>query len=283
MKLGNNIKKHRTALSLTQEQLADRLSVSAQAVSKWERGENMPDAEMLPQIADVLGVSIDTLFDRSEKVTDLRLARTIADYMIDVPNESLHQNPDKIKKIRKAAYMAEYFSTCLNKMSDDELARQEKMWNVSSCHASASNGCAGGFTFDSNHSEAPFFAVFEQPENGFGEIFRPYDKYKEIFALLADENAYSIVGKLYRTNGISFDDEYAKLNFGENSIDILEKMSCLRIISSYQTVINDNEVRLWSFTPKNGLIALLCVLYEYVTYNNYFDLQSNSRKEPYIK
>ena len=283
MKLGNNIKKYRTERSMTQEQLACRLSVSAQAISKWERGENLPDSEMLPQIADALDISIDRLFGRREKVTDLRLARTIADYMMDQPNESMHQNPDKIKKIRKAAYMAEYFSVCYGEISDDELAQQNGRWNISNCHASASNGCDGGFTFDSNHAEAPFFAVFEQPENGFGEIFAPYNKYKEIFEFLANESAYNIVFQLYHTNGLSFDDEYAKLNFGENSIDILEKMSCLRIISSYQTIINDKDVRLWSFTPKNGLIAFLSVLYEYVTYNKSFDLQSNSRKEPYIK
>lgn len=283
MKLGNNIKKYRNERSMTQEQLACQLSVSAQAISKWERGENMPDAEMLPQIADALGVSIDTLFDRREKVTDLRLARTIADYMMDPSKDTLHQNPYKIKKIRKIAYMAEYFSLCFGEFSDSKLARQEEMWDVSNCDASASNGCDGGFTFDSNHYEAPFFAVFEQPQNGFGEIFAPYNKYKEIFELLANESAYRIVFQLYHTSGISFDDEYAKLNFGEDSIEILEKMSCLRIISSYQTVIDDKEVRLWSFTPKNGLIALLSVLYEYVTYNRFFDMQSNSRKEPYIK
>lgn len=37
------------------------LSTSPQAISKWENGKNMPDISVLPQIADVFGISIDEL------------------------------------------------------------------------------------------------------------------------------------------------------------------------------------------------------------------------------
>lgn len=59
-----NIRKYRLAMGLTQAQLAEKVGVQYQTVSKWETGTTMPDAAMLPQIADVLNVSMDDLFGR---------------------------------------------------------------------------------------------------------------------------------------------------------------------------------------------------------------------------
>ena len=60
--LSNVIKERRHKLGLTQKQLAQMLDVSDKSVSKWERGEGMPDISLLPQIALCLDVSIDYLF-----------------------------------------------------------------------------------------------------------------------------------------------------------------------------------------------------------------------------
>ena len=59
MEIGNKIKQLRYKTSLTQEQLADRLGISAQAVSKWENSVSMPDITFLPDLAEIFGVSID--------------------------------------------------------------------------------------------------------------------------------------------------------------------------------------------------------------------------------
>ena len=60
--LGENIKKLRKEMDLTQEKLADLIGVSFQAISKWERGESFPDITILPVIADCFGCTIDDLF-----------------------------------------------------------------------------------------------------------------------------------------------------------------------------------------------------------------------------
>ena len=62
MNLGNNIKQLRQQKNLTQEQIAEKLGVTYQAVSKWETNANTPDISLLPAIASLLGVSIDALF-----------------------------------------------------------------------------------------------------------------------------------------------------------------------------------------------------------------------------
>ena len=65
MELGKKIKQLRFKASMTQEQLAERLGITPQSVSKWENAAAMPDITTLPLLAEVFGVSIDDLFDLS--------------------------------------------------------------------------------------------------------------------------------------------------------------------------------------------------------------------------
>lgn len=65
MNIGGRIAEMRKAMGLTQEQLASRLGVSYQAVSKWENGQSCPDIQLLPQIADIFDISLDALFGRA--------------------------------------------------------------------------------------------------------------------------------------------------------------------------------------------------------------------------
>ena len=70
MKLNDVIRTRRQALGLTQEQLAQRLGVSAPAVNKWERALNYPDITLLPALARTLGVDLNTLLSFQEDLTD---------------------------------------------------------------------------------------------------------------------------------------------------------------------------------------------------------------------
>ena len=65
-RMGENVATLRRAAGLTQEMLADRLGVTSQAVSKWERQLSCPDVSLLPAMAEVFGVDIDALFAVSE-------------------------------------------------------------------------------------------------------------------------------------------------------------------------------------------------------------------------
>lgn len=63
MSFGENLRLMRKARNLTQEQFAEALGVSRQAVSKWEADSGYPEAEKLIAISRVLGVSVDKLLD----------------------------------------------------------------------------------------------------------------------------------------------------------------------------------------------------------------------------
>lgn len=62
--IGDAIAYYRKMNLLTQEQLAGRLNVSTQAVSKWEQKISSPDIMLLPEIAELFGISIDELFGK---------------------------------------------------------------------------------------------------------------------------------------------------------------------------------------------------------------------------
>ncbi len=66
MNLGKNIAALRKKSNLTQEDLAGRLGVTPQAVSKWENESSCPDIALLPIIADLFGVTVDDLMKKSE-------------------------------------------------------------------------------------------------------------------------------------------------------------------------------------------------------------------------
>lgn len=63
MKIGEQIKRLRKERNMTQEQLAEKIGISFQAVSKWENDISLPDVATLPIIAGFFGVSMDTIFD----------------------------------------------------------------------------------------------------------------------------------------------------------------------------------------------------------------------------
>lgn len=63
MSIGKNIARRRKLIGLTQEELGGRLGITNQAVSKWESEVSMPDIMLLPQIADVLGCTLEEIMD----------------------------------------------------------------------------------------------------------------------------------------------------------------------------------------------------------------------------
>ena len=71
-KIGERIKAARKAKGLSQEALGEKLEVSFQAVSSWETGKFIPDAEHLPQLSAVLDLSLDSLFAEGDREWQLK-------------------------------------------------------------------------------------------------------------------------------------------------------------------------------------------------------------------
>ena len=78
-KIGTFLKELRREKELTQEQLAETLNVSRRTVSRWETGSNLPDLDLLTELADLYGVDLRELLDGERKTErmDEELKQTV--------------------------------------------------------------------------------------------------------------------------------------------------------------------------------------------------------------
>lgn len=99
MTIGESIRHHRKKLNLTQAQLAERLSVTSQAVSKWESGAGLPDLSMAVPLARALGITTDELLRFGERYREFeeRWKRTLQTHgenwllLLDVAESALRE------------------------------------------------------------------------------------------------------------------------------------------------------------------------------------------------
>ena len=77
--VGEQIYALRKGKGITQNDLGERLSVSPQAVSKWERGETLPDTAILPDLANVLETSVDNLLCGGQRQMQYKRKVTVAE------------------------------------------------------------------------------------------------------------------------------------------------------------------------------------------------------------
>ncbi|MBP5262916.1 MAG: helix-turn-helix transcriptional regulator [Lachnospiraceae bacterium] len=98
--IGENIKRLRVQKSVTQEQLAESMHVSAVAVSKWERGETTPDISILPKLAFYFQVSIDELMSYDACAVELEIQEFLRDHKTEA--EARHQR--KCKSLSANSY-----------------------------------------------------------------------------------------------------------------------------------------------------------------------------------
>ena len=78
-KIGEQIAVLRKSKGLTQNELGERLGVSFQAVSKWERSETLPDITVLPDLAKVLETTVDFILSGGEKVVEYKGKISVSD------------------------------------------------------------------------------------------------------------------------------------------------------------------------------------------------------------
>ncbi len=83
--LGKRIAESRKSLGMTQLELAERLGVTDKAVSKWERDLSCPDISLLPEIAKIFNVSLDTLMDTPANTQDVSPTESIDESSYTAP------------------------------------------------------------------------------------------------------------------------------------------------------------------------------------------------------
>ena len=274
MSLSANIKRLRLEKNWTQEQLATKLGVSAQAVSKWETSETYPDGALLIPLANELEVSLDELFgnetvtmaDISGRIVKLihnteakerfNVARDIG-WQIERGLFNCHMeigkryNPNEIKNQKNASYIL-----------DDN-----------------------GFTIVSNGKE-PFFSVFPQPAEGYGHFLNDKDDLQRIFAALSHTDTMNALIYLYQKNE-NYVFESAVLQrdceIANDQINaVIDDLLTLKLIWQQELTINGEGRVLYYSRPSHKLLAVLLMTRE-IGYKGAYSLQSHIRNTPFIK
>lgn len=96
--LGTRIRGQREKCRLTQAQLANSLTITAQAVSKWERGENAPDIAILRTLAKVLGVSVDWILSGDDRPRETFEATVFCSSIRNFAHRSAQLNPRDVAR-----------------------------------------------------------------------------------------------------------------------------------------------------------------------------------------
>lgn len=102
--LRENLKKLRIQKGLSQEELAIKLNVVRQTISKWEKGLSVPDSEMLIRIAEELGVSVTTLLGEEVKEKEQSELKEIA-AKLEILNEQFAKRNEHRRKVWRSVFI----------------------------------------------------------------------------------------------------------------------------------------------------------------------------------
>lgn len=112
-KIGVFLKELRKEKGITQEQLADKFNVSSRTVSRWENGNNMPDLDILIEVADFYDVGLRELLNGEKKTnTDSEINNTVLQ-AVDYTNEEAQKSNSRIFLCNVVAVISIFISVFL--------------------------------------------------------------------------------------------------------------------------------------------------------------------------
>ena len=274
MSLSANIKRLRLEKNLTQEQLATKLGVSAQAVSKWETSETYPDGALLVPLANELQVSLDELFG-NETVTMADISGRIVKLIHNT------EAKERFNVARDIGWQIErgLFNCRMEigkKYSPNEIKNQKNASYILDDN---------GFTIVSNGKE-PFFAVFPQPEDGYGHFLNDKEDLQKIFAALSHTDTMNALIYLYhKAENYVFESAVLERDceITNDQINaVIDDLLTLKLIWKQELTINGEKRVLYYSRPSHKLLAVLLMTRE-IGYKGAYSLKSHIRNTPFIK
>lgn len=143
------IQERRKALGLTQEQIAEYLNVSIPAVSKWEKGSTSPDISLLPPLARLLRIDLNTLFCFREDMSMQEISQFCNEITTIVQTKGINEGFETAKRKILEYPHNETLLHCLtfqldglltmSGLSSDEICRYDDVIDTWYCHLAKSN------------------------------------------------------------------------------------------------------------------------------------------------
>lgn len=254
--IGETITALRKKRGLTQEAMASAIGLAPQTVSKWENNISLPDITLLPVIADIFDVSVDTLFGRdvSENVP--------AERVLDISCQSLLKN------------MAAFFLS-----ADENPGRSPEAFMAGYRDFLKNNdNCRTGIFF--NHG-----AVYYREKTGGMLLKRPKEGWRSllenegvirILELLCDSGFRRVLTNIFQSqkNTFTLNSICRKCSI-ENPERLKEQLIQSGLFSEKQMQIDDESISIYELSASGGRMAvflgILSAAAEYMDYaDNYF-------------
>ena len=143
-RVGKTISLYRKRLGLTQKELADKLHISYQAVSKWEAGVSLPTVEMICEIATVMSVTVDTLLNAG--VVDNRWISYMDTGLDTIKLYSLKDEVQKLASADENLISANYADAAIFKI--DTSGMKEPVYAMLNCVPGSKEGYARKHGYD---------------------------------------------------------------------------------------------------------------------------------------
>ncbi len=275
--IGRQIAALRKERGVKQEELANYVGVSAQAVSKWENG-GIPDTYLLPKIAEFFSVSIDSLFGRS--ITDY------GDLQSSLCKKITETAPEqRFKLIFNYCWDMERvcFSDSIPKDGsvedyEKEIGQKEQMYS--------SIMTDFGFTRMGIGNRLQYFLLVPEIADTQAAFFENID-YLTFFKDFSDKDVFDACVFLHkRENDKAFTEKLLLNNLNFNADKAARVISVLvKYNLVFETKIEmDDEVKtVYNFKPSPSFIAFLIFAREMVETPNAFSYYGSSRNKPYLK
>lgn len=274
MSLSQNIKNIRLEKGLTQEQLATKLGVSAQAVSKWETSETYPDGAILTALADTLDTSLDVLFDHASSSIK-EISSKIIKLLFKTDNEDIFNTArDICWQIEKGLFNC--CSLCETEYNPNDYLHYKDSSYILKDY---------GFTEVSN-GQAPFFAVFPDDGKGFSEVIGDGEEMRKIFEVLSNPETMRAVLFIHKNEeNYAFEKEVlAKAcEIEEPQIDnVMKNLLFLKVVYKVELELNGELRTLYYAQPSHKIIALFLFAHE-IMYRGSYCYQTHNRTRPFLK
>lgn len=231
-----NLKSLREKAGLTQAELADKLYITAQSVSKWENGISEPEIDTLCRLSDIFGVSIDTLLDRKPIYKD-----------------------DLTKRFKEYLSISEGFTEDV--LFIMKSAASSKLGSCESLSSLPTYSCMRGkgkiFTY-SDKNDAPKLSLVA---NGLDKVLESSDfPFCEYLSALSHKDVISVLSRLERLESNVDYDKYSITKTLEIPEGVFEKvinsLVLVKAVRKYSITVNNKPVTVYT---RGNINYALCI------------------------
>lgn len=276
--IGQQIKKYRKAKGMTQTELAEKLGVSTQAVSKWECG-GVPDVSLMIKIAHELGITMDTLFGQSDGVKDepqQQMAR-------DILNTDAEDRILKAYEYGMKALVATFGSDSLLDMFGRSVSYTsgERSEYLMKCHEPKGFACGNLKTGNT------YYFVAVDPSGSYENLISDSVSYIRFLKLLGDEMVMTMVMFFLRHKSeTGYTTSYIMKHTqtgAEGCRSVLVKMTESGLVNREAFESEEGTVETWCLSRPQHMVSVLILMKDLMVKEAYNFLEITPDKKMHVK